>query len=246
VVAKEAVGRSRHLPFTLRAGCWVGACIWIIALSAPLRAQAVEYTPPTTPFTEPGVTFSAPSYTGTGTGFECPEQLETVSTSTEKYLYWLVVSSRALCKLSYEGQRDLNSRLFWLTDELIKEREKVETLHADLVTSNERLNAITVSLSSGGVLFGELKLLHEDLSTGQVHKDLTATEGVPVRVIGQKSAIEVSSVSGGLKVSNQPSLAGVESASLTTAETGNQNLWAICGFFVGFGLLALIYKLVRP
>ena len=51
---------------------------------------------------------------------------------------------------------------------------------------------------------------------------------------------------GGIEVSNPTNVAGVEDAVLQNSETSNSNIWAIFGMVVGFGLLAALYKLVRP
>jgi len=50
----------------------------------------------------------------------------------------------------------------------------------------------------------------------------------------------------GVEVSNPPDVAAVRQAVIDANETGNQNVWAIFGLVVGFGILAWFYKLVRP
>lgn len=51
---------------------------------------------------------------------------------------------------------------------------------------------------------------------------------------------------GGVELSNPPDVAGVEQAVVNTNDTANQNLWAIFGLVVGFGLLFWFFRLVRP
>ncbi|MEX2105921.1 MAG: hypothetical protein WD810_03380 [Solirubrobacterales bacterium] len=50
----------------------------------------------------------------------------------------------------------------------------------------------------------------------------------------------------GVEVTNQPDTEMVRQAVVDNSETLNQNIWAVLGLVVGFGLLAAVYKLVRP
>lgn len=106
---------------------------------------------------------------------------------------------------------------------------------AELATLRESLSGVATD-ASVSTLSGDLQTLHSDL---------TAEGGVPVLVEGQGGSIDVG-VPAGVEVTNPPDLEGVQAAVVDGSETNNQNLWAIAGLFVGFGLLAVLYKLVRP
>jgi len=83
----------------------------------------------------------------------------------------------------------------------------------------------------------------------QLHDDLTPGGGVPVSIAGQTGAVEVfESGEGGGPAENVHvnNLGGVEEAVVSDSETVNQALWGIAGLFVGFLLLGVIYKVVRP
>lgn len=78
----------------------------------------------------------------------------------------------------------------------------------------------------------------------KVVADLSQEKGLPVALEGQP--VEVVTGAGGLEVANPTNLAGVEAAVHEGTDTANQNVWAIAGLFVGFGLLVVVWKLVRP
>ena len=74
---------------------------------------------------------------------------------------------------------------------------------------------------------------------------LNSEAGLPVKVAGQAEPL-ISEISAPVEVANPTDVSGVEAAIGTNTDTGNQNVWAIFGLLVGFGLLGVIWKLVRP
>lgn len=102
---------------------------------------------------------------------------------------------------------------------------------------------------------------------GQVHSQLEALHGITANLqTVQQQQVEVDEESrghlkdaadrlgatlvvespGGVEVSNPTDVAGVEAAVQQDSETFNSTSWAIFGLIVGFGALAVVYKLVRP
>ncbi len=80
----------------------------------------------------------------------------------------------------------------------------------------------------------------------QVHGDLTSEPGLPVRILGQAGALQTEVAGGSVAVSNPTDVAGVQAAVRDNSETFVSNTWAIFGLVVGFGVLAVFWKLVRP
>jgi hypothetical protein len=214
----------------------LGVLLWCVALSVPLEARAVEYTPPTTPFTEPPIGTQEPEYRGTWTTQSCEAAYsgEVGGSNNAAGSSWATSqNTKEICRLVYQLGSQLNKRVFWLINETIKEREKLETAVAKIEVLHTDLGVTNVSLSTGGVLYQRLGDLLKALGTeGQLHKDLTVFGGVPV--------------AGTVTVSNPTSMSGVEGAVLGSSETSNQNLWAALGMLVGFGLLGALYRVVRP
>jgi hypothetical protein len=85
-----------------------------------------------------------------------------------------------------------------------------------------------------------------EVKLAQLHADLTGEAGLPVRVEGQAGPIATTVGEGTVAVSNPTDVAGLEAAQHETSETFDSNLWAVFGMVVGFGALAVIWKLVRP
>ena len=241
MVATSARLRGWVLP-----GCLFAVCFCWAGLSLGcLPALAAEYTPPTSPFNDRP--FPVPEPTAAGgwkTNHQCEAEYhgETKAGGGESGVQaWLTAENTfESCRLLGAGLPELAKRLFWITDEVILEREKVETavskieqLHTDLGNVESKEAATSAALGTGGSLYARLgEVLAALGTTGQLHKDLTAAGGLPV--------------AGSVTVSNPTSVAGLEASVASGTETSNQNVWAIFGMVVGFGLLAFLYKLVRP
>lgn len=119
-------------------------------------------------------------------------------------------------------------------------REGRNDLRASCLALSERLDGALAQLkaleAAVGTLDGDVVTLHEDL---------TAKGGVPVDVVAQASSVSVVAPEG-VEVTNPPDVASVTSAVQDSSETFDSNAWAIAGLLVGFGVLAWVYKLVRP
>jgi predicted Abi (CAAX) family protease len=153
----------------LRRATWLAALMLLAVfafLGFSLRADtaaAAEYVPPTTPFTEPALGFAEKP---------CFYQQFTESTGTEKYLNNISATLRSSCELAYGVGAAQTKRLFWLVNELIKAREQIEGLKAELVKGLGTEGAIAKGLA-------------------QLHTDLTLTEGLPIRWKSQAAEPEV-------------------------------------------------------
>lgn len=212
---------------------------------APLPALAAEYTPPTTPFTEPAF---APVFGGRGawySGGSCASfSFNGEGTEQGKYLKDMSWNAAMQCGNVTAGFEGVLKRLFWLTDETIKVREQLEALksanHTDLgnvqgavQTVNGNVIQTNTALSGGGSLYTKLNEVLVALGpSGQLHKDLATGEGAKVN--------------GTVTVSNPTSVSGLEARVVEGTDTANQNIWAVFGMVVGFALLAGLWKLVRP
>lgn len=80
----------------------------------------------------------------------------------------------------------------------------------------------------------------------QLHGDLTPEPGLPVRIAGQAGPVQTKVSEGSVAVSNPTDVEGVEDAVVQNSETFNSTSWAIFGLVVGFCLLGVVFKLVRP
>jgi hypothetical protein len=126
-------------------------------------ALAAEYTSPTTPFTEP-------VFTSNGC-FASPAVLK----STEESAVEVRTVQQELALICLDGHQQnvgLAGRLFWLTDELIKAREQVESLKVEVVKGLGSEGSIAKGLA-------------------QLHTDLTPSEGLPIRWKSQAVEPEV-------------------------------------------------------
>lgn len=227
-----------------RAGLVAVVIAAFAGLLAPL-AGATVYSPPTTPFTEPSFNSEGP---------EC--SLGTAGTHTSEVgqeLFLLRGQSVSMCETSFFATKTAAFRLFWLTEEVLRSREKIEALHSDDVVLREKLESVHNDLSSSGAVFGELKLIYESLGTsGQLHADLTAAAGVPVKLEGQKSSVEVNGGIAGMLVSNQPSLTSLESATASgneatevDTEVVNRGIWILVGALIASIAVAVLWRVLH-
>ena len=93
-----------------------------------------------------------------------------------------------------------------------------------------------------GLVGGEVR---EELLR-QLDRDVTPEAGVPTRIVGQSGPVETKVAEGTVTVANPTDVTPVKAAVEDNSETFNSSAWAIAGLFVGFGLLVVIWKLVRP
>lgn len=99
----------------------------------------------------------------------------------------------------------------------------------------------------GNVLDGVNADADEIRNATQAAQALLGQEGgLPVKLAGQSAVIETTSAGGGSETVTVANLEGVENAVTQDAETVNSALWGIAGLFVGFLLLGVVFKLVRP
>jgi len=227
VERKATAARSGRLDGCLRCCVWLGAVLWCIALSAPLeaRADAEPFEVPLDRALEPALPefTSCPGLPTVPEAYEpfepeSPEELPDDYDSSARQLTLLREEAAQICRAETERQEALLRRTWWVVSQLLgQQKEAHET--------NEYLGA---DLEASAERKGQLESVVEALNG-------------PLTVEGSSGG-GVSEV----EVVNPPDVAGVETAVLTSAETGNQNMWGILGLVVGFGFLAGIYKLVRP
>lgn len=153
------------------------SCFW-----AAGSARAADYSTPTTPFTNPAPTLTAPSFTGgLAANAECPSQNEGTTTRSESYLYWSHLSLKQICREVDEGNRDISKRLWWVTAELLKVKEKLDTLHADQVAAAEQRSTTNSLLTSiREKLEGPLRIEPTSGKTLAVHETEPAAFSTPV------------------------------------------------------------------
>lgn len=85
-----------------------------------------------------------------------------------------------------------------------------------------------------------------EAAEGKLLGILEAEKGLGVEILGQAGPIQAEVAEGTVEVSNPTDVAGVEAAVVDNSETFNSTTWAIFGLVVGFGVLAVFWKLVRP
>lgn len=115
----------------------------------------------------------------------------------------------------------------------------------DLLLLAVEAQATTLESIDSGVSDLAPLLVSVESAVDRVHGDLTAEEGVGVQLLSQVAPVEVVAPEG-VEISNPPDVAAVEASVREGTDTSNQNTWAVVGLLVGFGLLAVIYKVVRP
>jgi hypothetical protein len=132
-----------------------------------------------------------------------------------------------------------------IPEEMPQPESEVRGLRNDLreacAALDGRLVQLLESLGKGNVLVEGVdgKLL-------QIDGRFTSEAGLPIRIATQAGPVETTVAEGSVAVANPTDVAGVEDAVVQNSETFNSTTWAIFGLVVGFGLLAAIFKLVRP
>ena len=160
---------------------------------------------------------------------------------------WAVVFSCGLPSLaSAEGPPPpCPGPLLEIEEEMPQPEREVRGLRNDVreacSTLDARLVQLLEALGKGNVL---AEVLEKQLA--EIHADLTPEKGLRTTVVGQAAPLEAKVVEGSVSVANPTDVTGVQAAVEDNSETFNSNAWAIAGLFVGFGLLVVIWKLVRP
>lgn len=196
---------------------WLGAVLWCIALSAPLKAEAdpTLYAPPAEHWLEPELpemgscpSAEVPVLAEEGEG-EIPPDLRELGHAR--------IEQQEACQAVSQRLDRLVERLWWAVDELVEPDAPQLKLSTE---TNEWLELVAQRLQSP----------------------------LSVKNVGEGGGAQLVTLDGPVEVSNQPNdeLELLRQAVLDGAETGNQNVWGLAGFFTGFLLLALIYKIVRP
>ena len=80
----------------------------------------------------------------------------------------------------------------------------------------------------------------------EVRTDLEHENGLLVRLAQLPPLSEGSESIGSVTVSEAPTDGEVLTAVNEGTDTSNQNLWALAGLFCGFGLLMVLWRLLRP
>lgn len=93
-------------------------------------------------------------------------------------------------------------------------------------------------------LSSQLTTLDEDLV--ELHEDLTAKGGLAVAVQSLPELPAGAAAIGTVEVTKAPPDTFVQAAVNQDTETMNSAAWGIAGLFVGFLVLAVFWKLVRP
>jgi predicted Abi (CAAX) family protease len=137
-------------------------------------ASAADYTPPTSPFTEPAF---SPKLALTPSswyqGQSCAAfNFRGESGEAVKYALDQSWNQSVMCGNLHAGIEGILKRLFWVTEEVIKEREQLESLKAEVVKGLGAEGSIAKALA-------------------QLHTDLTLTEGLPIRWKSQAAEPEV-------------------------------------------------------
>jgi hypothetical protein len=132
-----------------------------------------------------------------------------------------------------------------IPEELGQPEREVRGLRNDLreacAALDGRLSQLLESLGKGNVI-GEVL----EVRLAQLHTDLTGEEGLPIRFLGQAGPVETKVGEGSVAVTNPTDVSGVEAAVDDNSQTFVSNTWAIFGLVLGFALLAVLFKLVRP
>lgn len=132
-----------------------------------------------------------------------------------------------------------------IEEEMPQPEREVRGLRNDLreacATLDARLVQVLEATGKGNVV-GEVL----ETQLGEIDADLTPEKGLPTMVVGQAGPIATTVGEGTVAVSNPTDVTGVQTAVESNSETFVSNVWAIAGLLVGFALLAVIYKLVRP
>jgi hypothetical protein len=132
-----------------------------------------------------------------------------------------------------------------IEEEMPQPEREVRGLRNDVreacATLDARLVQLLEAVGKGNVI-GEVL----EVKLAQLHTDLSPESGLAIRFLGQAGPVETKVAEGTVAVSNPTDVAGVEAAVQDNSETFNSTTWAIFGMVVGFALLAVIFKLVRP
>lgn len=220
MVTPAAAGGGGLLLRRLLALGIIWACIGCVALSSPLRAGATAYSEPKEPFTNPSFGAAFPQcHQLTIPGAKEGE----ANYTTNQYLERIANEAFGHCETEHTDFERLGKRLFWVTEEVLILREKVELLHKDLGAEGQ---------------------LHSDLV--QLHTDLTIKGGLSVAVASLPELTAGTKAIGTVEVSKAPPDTYVQSAVLQNSETINQDLWALAGLLAGAALLVWAFKMVRP
>lgn len=227
MVRSSAFRRRGAMPAGLRACGRLVALLWVLALSAPLsaHAEAEIFTPPAEHFTEPELMSELPVCPSNPIpGIEEEEAGEIPPETRE--LSHLRLEAQEVCSAQTDRLDQVIKRLWWVT---VEQAEAVR-----LLPSLESANPIP-SLEALSETLVELKGSVNQFSTdGDLRASILGSEdGRPLPISGD--------------IETTPGTdEGVRQAVLDSAETSNQNVWGLAGFFVGLIALAVAYKLVRP
>lgn len=85
-----------------------------------------------------------------------------------------------------------------------------------------------------------------EVKLAELHADLTPEGGLPARIVSQAGPVATTVGEGTVAVSNPTDVSGLEAAQHESSETFDTNLWAVFGMVVGFAVLGVFWKLVRP
>ena len=172
------------------------------------------------PYTPPVVGSTEPDLPTTAACAAAPESSESEDPVVQE-LRQLRIAEAVSCARSAELAETIAHRQWWIVAELIKVREGQSSL----------------ATSAG--------LLNVDQALTQLHDDLTVAGGLGVSIAGQANPLDVTAPAG-VEVTNPTEVEGVQAAVVEGTETANQNLWAILGVLVGFGVLVWFFRMVRP
>lgn len=237
-------------PAARRRSVWaglLGLCVcWAVFSALPSLAAATPYEKPTTPVTEPSF---AESLSGayercwkqvTEKAFAIPAE----GSTTQWWTYSTARSVAQACEEQMRSAAGMAERLWWVTAELLHEQESTAAVKEKVEALSGQLAELHADLSTSGALYGETKLVAEELGKeGQLHSDLT---GAGVVIASLPELEEGENELGTVTVANPPNVAEVTAAVNSDTETFNASTWAIFGMVVGFGALVFVWKLVRP
>lgn len=188
----------------------------LVLVGLPALARAADYEPPGIGSDNPSAELA-----------ECPsaevpivseEEAEAVTPELRE-LGHLRIEQQESCRALSQRLDQLVTRLWWVVS---------ESHHATELLSTEGSSVYMIEL---------LKEVRDDLQ----HED-----GLHVRLSQLPELPEGSNTIGTVDVGSSPSDGEVVAAVNEGTDTSNQNLWALAGMFLGFGLIAFLWRLMRP